>query len=115
MGNELLISMGISFVLTLILELGFSLALGVRGRRDLLLVFLVNLLTNPAVVVFHSLLLTRTELSVIGIVVTLELLAVLTEWLCYKYRSQNIQRPFLFSLGANAFSFLCGMLISGII
>ena len=57
MKAELLIrSLIVSLALTLMLELGFALILGVRGRRNLALVALVNVLTNPPVVLLCSLL-----------------------------------------------------------
>ena len=56
MKAELLIrSLIVSLALTLMLELGFALILGVRGRRNLALVALVNVLTNPPVVLLCSL------------------------------------------------------------
>lgn len=115
MDNEVLLSMAVSLGLTLVLELCFCLAVGVRGRRDLLLVVLVNVLTNPLVVSLHSLLSLKTALPEAAIVIPLELSAFLVEGLCYKYRSESIRRPFLLSLGANAFSYLCGLLLSKII
>ena len=42
--------LGVSLTLTVVLEEGFALAWGLRGRRELALVALVNLLTNPPAV-----------------------------------------------------------------
>ena len=54
----LLISLG----LTIILELVFALILIIREANDLILVIVVNVITNPAVVLLSYLLLKRTNL-----------------------------------------------------
>ena len=115
MGDSILQAMAVSLGLTLILETGFCLAVGVRGARNILLILLVNILTNPAVVVMHSLLTLKAGFPEPAVVIPLELGAVLAEGLCYKYCSDNIRRPFLLSLGANLFSYLSGLLLSIII
>ena len=43
-------SLAVSLGLTVLLEEGFALCWGLRGRRELTVVALVNALTNPAVV-----------------------------------------------------------------
>ncbi len=50
----MLLELALSLGLTLLLEGTFVLVWGVRGR-DLLLVLLANVLTNPAVVLLHKL------------------------------------------------------------
>lgn len=106
----ILLSLGISLFLTLALELAFALVFKVRGKA-LLIVALVNVLTNPAVVILHLLLCRHFSLPEIAVVSILEIFAVIAEAAVYKARCTSIKRTFLFSLGANAFSYLCGVLI----
>ncbi|MCB8573681.1 hypothetical protein LJE06_21535, partial [Bilophila wadsworthia] len=50
MGIWILKTLAISLALTIVLELGFGMILGIRNPWDMTLVILVNLLTHPAVV-----------------------------------------------------------------
>lgn len=113
--SDFVITLLISLGLTLILELAFSLLLRVRNSHDLLLIALVNVITNPAVVLLNKLLSVGTEIPSFLIISLLEIAAVLIEWLYYKRFSQAIKNPFLFSLGANAFSYFIGLIITKII
>ena len=45
--------LAVSLALTLVFEVGFALLWGLRGRRELALVALVNCLTNPPVVLLY--------------------------------------------------------------
>lgn len=99
--------LAVSLGLTLIFEFFFALCWGLRGKREFLIVFLVNLLTNPVVVtLYYSFPLAQK------LVLLLELGAVLTEWLCYRGCSEQLKRPFLFALCANAFSYGLGCIIN---
>jgi len=111
MSGTLLGSLGLSLLLTLVLETGFFLLTGKRGRRDLLLVVLVNVLTNPVVVLAYWLIVFYTSLNHVIMKAVLELAAVLAEGYYYKKYGQAFQRPFLFSFAANAFSFGIGLLL----
>ena len=51
-------AVGLSLILTIIIEAGLALIIGLR-KKDLLLVALVNIITNPAVVIIYLLLPTR--------------------------------------------------------
>ena len=107
--DRLLTALLVSLLLTLLLECAFAFVAGARTPRRLLLVALVNVLTNPPVVMlctlFPSPLLTAA----------MELAAVLTEGLIYRARADWLRRPFLFSLAINAFSYLTGLLINRIL
>ena len=46
----MIISMIISLLLTIVIEIGISFIIGIRGKEDLKVVFWVNVLTNPVVV-----------------------------------------------------------------
>ena len=96
--------------LTLVLEEGFALLWGVRSKRDLGLVALVNCITNPLVNVLYRL--GRLWGWPRGpVVLALEVAAVLAEWLCYRKTENAVRYPLLFSLCANAFSFCCGLVL----
>lgn len=88
--------------LTLVLEGAVALIWGFR-RRNLLLFVLVNVLTNPVVVLLHAL------FPGWGVTAALELGAVAVEGLCFARLGDGVRRPWLFSLTANAFSFFTGL------
>ena len=96
----MLTNLAVSLLLTLLLELSFALLQGLRGRRELALVALVNCLTNPPAVLL------RCALRVP--VLPLEAAAVLVEGLCYRAFSGQLRHPLRFSLAANAFSYTAG-------
>ncbi len=100
-----------ALALTLALELGYALVWGVRGRRALALVALVNCLTNPPVNLLYTYGVTLGGLPDWPVTAVLECAAVLAEWLVYRRAEDAPRRPFLFSLCANAFSYCAGCLI----
>jgi hypothetical protein len=110
MVSDLVKSLVVSLAFTLAAELLFALLLGKRGK-DLALVSLVNILTNPPVVLLYFLASAYTALSPALLKASLEIAAVLVEAFCYRKYGGNFRRPLLFSLGANAFSFGLGELI----
>ncbi|MBP8641018.1 MAG: hypothetical protein KBI01_09015 [Oscillospiraceae bacterium] len=105
----------ISLALTLVLELVFSLAFKVRSTHSLTMVLLANVLTNPPVVLLNNILSRKTELTSVIIILILEIAAVLIEGIYYNRFANEIKRPFMFSLGANAFSYLTGLILQQLI
>lgn len=103
----LLVSLG----LTAALEEGFGWLAGVRERWDMLLVLLVNLLTNPAVVFLYYVNCLYLGFNRTVITVGLEA-AIAVEAACYKAAAGNIRHPWLFSIGANLVSFTLGAVIT---
>ena len=104
--------LAVSLLLTLIFEEGFALVWGLRGRRELGLVALVNCLTNPPVVLLYY---TATGLwhwNAIPVTLALEAAAVIVEWRCYRAFSEQVKRPFLFALLINLFSYGAGCVIN---
>ncbi len=97
-----------SLILTLLLEGVVALVWKLR-RRDLLLFVLVNLLTNPAAVLFHALFPGWAATAL------LELGVAAVEGFCFSRLSGTVKRPWLFSLTANAFSFFLGLFIGGLV
>ena len=99
----------------LILTLAMELLIGLIWRvsnRDFILIVLVNTLTNPAVNYLVMLLGSRRNAFWI---ILLESAVVVTEAFCYKKRGENIRRPLLFSLSANAASYLFGVILSAVL
>lgn len=106
----------ISLLLTLIFELGYALLWGIRDRHDLILAVLVNVLTNPIVVfVVYYVRFRRCAVHLGWLTAVLEVFAVVTEALLYQKHARTIDRPWLFSLSANAFSYAMGELLNDIL
>ena len=109
--SALLPILAVSLALTLILEGLFALIWGVRRRQDYLLMLLANVLTNPAVVLFHCLVSDGAAALAAS-----EVLAVLAEAALYRrFGSEKLRPALLFSLCANVFSFCCGLLLNFIL
>mgnify|MGYP001128495934 CR=1 FL=1 len=101
-------AMGLSLLLTELIEL--SAALLLKKREDMGLIALANLMTNPAVV-YLSLLTKSLRPGLYPAAAVTELFAVLAEGYAYKRRAAKIARPMLFSLCMNALSFGTGLVI----
>lgn len=101
-------------VLTIIIELLLALILGVRNKKDIINVILVNVITNPIVVMTPIILYLNfgSLISKISLLI-LEVLTVLVEGLIYKkvleYKKINW---FLLSLILNVTSFIIGEVIN---
>jgi hypothetical protein len=80
-------------------------------KKDFLLVVLVNVLTNPVVVLLYWLAASYTDWNTIIVLIPLELFAVFTEGYYYKKYGSSFYRPYLFSATTNVFSFGTGLLI----
>ena len=103
-------SLGVSLALTLAVELLFALLCRHRGKQ-LLLVALANVLTNPPVVQAALLWRFYSLPGYPAAVAVLELLAVLIEGLIYAKSRPGFAHPCMFSLTANALSFGLGLLL----
>jgi len=101
-------------LLTIIIELIIALILGIRDKKDIINIILVNVITNPIVVMSQTLLYIKFgyNIEMIGIAI-LEVLVVLVEGLIYKkvlnYKKIN---PILLSLILNTLSFLIGEFVN---
>ncbi len=112
--NSLPIIMIRCLLLTIIIELIVALILGVRDKKDIINVILVNVITNPVVVVSQTLLYIKFgyTIEMIGIGI-LEVVVVIVEGLIYKkVLKYNKLNPILLSLLLNATSFFIGELIN---
>lgn len=105
-------TLGISLGLTLLLELPVAAAFGARNRHDLSLAVLVNVLTNPAVVLSYYLLASATHWPQFAIQLPLEIAAVGVEAFCYARCARCIRHPILLSICANGFSYAMGLALS---
>lgn len=111
MTQLLLKSLGLSLALTLLFESFFFFIVGKRSKWDFLLLLLVNILTNPVVVMSWHLVRMYSKLNLILVIIFLETAAVVVEGGFYRKYAETIKRPFCFSLAANACSFGAGKLI----
>ena len=109
-----LLSLGISLALTLAIELAAA-RIALRRGRALAVVALVNVLTNPPVVL-TALLWQRYGLPGLPLLIAaLELGAVLTEGGVYRLWREDFPHPWRFSLLLNALSFGLGELLKFIL
>ena len=115
MGIWLLRVMLYSLMMTEILELIFALIYGIRNKKDLCLVLLVNILTNPVVVLSYELMDYYTLFNPIVMTVQLELAAILIEGSYFKRYGENIRKPMVFAFCINLFSYGIGWMIAHLI
>lgn len=116
MGPWIFPVMGISLVLTTVIEAGMALLWKIRNPWDLFLTGAVNLLTNPAVVAAYYLTANAVRTwggmeglwILIPVKVILEVSAICIEAVCYKAAGRDIPCPWLFSLIANMASYFIG-------
>lgn len=104
--SGLLTAFILSLLLTLIFEFLIAVVFKIRGK-DLLLVVLVNILTNPAAVL----------LSLFGgneriVQLVIEVMVILTEGWYYKKYSSRMKNGFIFSAVANTVSYTLGIILS---
>ena len=104
--------LAVSLLLTLVFEEGFALVWGLRNKRELGLVALVNILTNPPVVLLYYTATGPLHRNAIPVTIVLEAAAILVEWRCYRAFSDQVKHPFLFALLVNLFSYGAGCVIN---
>lgn len=114
--NELPLIMLICLSSTIVIELIMSLLLGIRNKKDILNVILVNIMTNPLVVsILMYITYNRLFNTTISIII-LEILVVLTEGFAYKkVLTFNKINPYILSLILNISSYFIGKLLNNII
>lgn len=106
--------MGVSLTLTIIIELVCALIMGVRNKKDIINVILVNILTNPLVVSISFFINLRYGLINKRIaMIFLELFAFLSEGFvynkCLEFKKYN---GFILSLILNVVSYTLGIFIN---
>lgn len=110
----MIISLIVSLILTLIIEIAISLILGIRKCQDIFVIICANICTNPIVVyVSNCFKLLNKQYIYIIVVIILEILAVIVEFLIYKkYLKFERVKPLMISIINNAISFSIGLLIN---
>ena len=109
MSGNIFLSLIVSLALTLVLECCYAVLWKLR-RPDMLLVVLVNILTNPVVVLAHHAAAIFWPAGLVVVTLCMELWAVSTEGYLYQSRG-GLKRPWLFSLSANLISYAVGCLL----
>lgn len=114
--NELPLIMFICLSSTIVIELIMSLLLGIRNKKDILNVILVNIMTNPLVVsILMYITYNRLFNTTISIII-LEILVILTEGFTYKkVLTFDKINPYVLSLILNISSYFIGGLLNNII
>jgi len=115
--------MRLGIVWVLVLSLGgtilaeeiFAFIVGIHNKKDFALVALVNVLTNPAVVLLYYLMVSMTDGNRYFIIIPLETIAIFVEAAYYKKYANKLKHPLAFSLGANLFSYGIGVVIGYLI
>lgn len=106
---------GMSLALTIVIELAVAWLSGMRRRKDMLLVALVNVLTNPSAVLCNWLCrLYLPDYRRAPVQLAIEAVVIITEALVYcgfaGDERWQIRKPVLFALAANGCSWLLGLL-----
>lgn len=106
-----------SLFFTILIELSVSIILKVKDKKDLLNIVLVNIVTNPIVVLFPYIIGLFYGLKYrLIMLLLLEIFAFVFEGYIYKkYLKYNKINPFILSLLLNISSYLLGDIINLII
>lgn len=114
--NELPLIMLICLSSTIVIELIMSLLLGIRSKKDILNVILVNIMTNPLVVSILMYITYNRLFNITISIIILEILVVLTEGFTYKkVLTFDKINPYVLSLILNISSYFIGELLNNII
>ena len=106
MAKYLLEMFSVSLILTFLLELPIVWCFGLRRWKEILLVILINILTNPAAVLLHWLGIPQLPIESAVLIIEASIYYIFS-----KDNNWNIPHPLILALTANAFSWLCGMFI----
>lgn len=114
--NELPLIMLICLSSTIMIELITSLLLGIRNKKDILNVILVNIMTNPLVVSILMYITYNRLFNTTISIIMLEILVILTEGFTYKkVLTFDKINPYVLSLILNISSYFIGELLNNII
>ena len=108
---SLFCSMALALTCTLVLELVFALAWGLR-RQQLWMVVLMNILTNPAANAFYSFMTISLGWPRLWPAIALELAVIAAEGFCCRGLMKN---TWCFVILVNLFSYAAGLLLQTII
>lgn len=105
-------SLILSLILTIILEILFSYILGIRDIKNIKVVILANVYTNPIVVFLSNIVQLVNNVLVYYIsVFILEIGAIAVETLLYKRYLKPTINPIQLSIYTNVFSFCIGLIL----
>lgn len=99
--------------LTIIIELSLAVILGIRDKKDILNIILVNVMTNPLLVSLTTYITYNRIFNRILFIIIMEVLVVIIEGFTYKkiLKFKKIN-PYVLSLILNASSYFIGELIN---
>lgn len=97
-----------SLLLTQLFELPFAWLWGAK-KKDLLVVLLMNILTNPLVVIWHY---STWELGFLICTVLPELAAIVTEAFLLRKFAEDTPYPVLLGVFINLFSYSAGVVLN---
>lgn len=103
----LLLSLGF----TLGIELFVSVCYGIRNKKELLLIALVNVITNPIAVLLYYWWVVITATNNILIQIPLEFMIIVVEAKLFKKYAIQIRKPVSFSVLINLISFSIGIVM----
>lgn len=113
MAGAIIKSLSVSLALTLVFELAAAGLLGFRGKRDFLLVALVNVLTNPLLgLILDGIWLGLGVWPRWYLILPLEIAVVIAEGALYRGRLEYTKmNPYVLSAVLNGISVLGGMMV----
>ena len=113
----MIISMAVSLLLTIVIEISISFIIGIRDNEDLKVVFFFNVLTNPVVVYIANCVKLLNSNVIFNIAVfIMEILVIIVEFIIYKrFLEYQKKSPLFVSSINNIISFSLGVIISKIV
>ena len=99
-------------LLTEVIEIGIGCIIGIRKKWDVLLIFLVNIITNLSLNLLLFILRSKgfIDEGYLLIYLVLEPLIILVEWLFYRWFMECDKNKFIVSLTLNLGSIIGGLL-----
>lgn len=99
----------ICFTITYMLEAGFAFITGKSSKKAMLIIFLANIITNPAANLVYWI--AGRHFNKITVIFVIETFVVLAEWRCYSGFKHEFTNPARFSFIANVISYVAGSII----
>ncbi len=100
-----------SLFATIVVEIFIGYHLKIRNKKDLCLLLLVNIVTNPIAVLSYYCILYFLTFPTLLVKILIEVFVVVCEWIYYRKYSIEIKKPFQTSIILNVVSFCIGLLI----
>lgn len=114
--DDILLIMFICLSSTIVIEISIALLLGIRNKKDILNVILVNIMTNPLIVSIISYITYNRLFNTTISIIVLEILITLVEGFTYKkVLTFDKINPYVLSLILNISSYFIGELLNNII